>query len=369
MIHKAYPAIPLCGTSIRSVAVLLTLLLLSPGILSAQDGWKWSKVDSGVSSSLRAISIPSKEFGVAVGHNSTVLKYSDGKWMPFGGEILSVKSEGVELAFPGLVESDGWGEDAWFQAVTVVDRDTVWIGSYGKTTEQRGLSLWNGTVWSPRFPDPPRDRVLCLWNDGADMVFGGGGAPGRVIRFDGEKWLNFPVEYHAGFYRGIHGKATETIWAVGHVWENQNGEEVPRNIIHTIDGGITWEPHNAIQETEAATLPWNAVFRLDETHVWMVGNRGRIAFWDGTNLTMTEVTTSSISKPNLNAVCALDERNVWAVGDHGVIFHLNGTEWTPVHTGFAHEGNFYDVTLDSDGHIWVVGDDGTILHAKPDSSL
>src|SRR5208282_4112874 len=65
----------------------------------------------------------------------------------------------------------------------------------------------------------------------------------------------------------------------------------------------------------AGSTNLNAVSGISDTSVWVVGDQGTIAHWDGSQLTPETSGTSA----NLRGVWAVDAKHVYAVGSHGTI--------------------------------------------------
>ena len=100
---------------------------------------------------------------------------------------------------------------------------------------------------------------------------------------------------------------------------------------------------------------YSGVTAADRQHVWVVGNLGRIAFFDGSKWTPQVSGTPDA----LHAVSALDTDSVWAVGARGTVLYYNGLSWTSRASGT--QNTLYDVAAVDSEHVWAVGSEGTIL--------
>lgn len=133
-------------------------------------------------------------------------------------------------------------------------------------------------------------------------------------------------------------------WAVG-----QDGV-----IIHTIDGGDTWQAQNS-----GVSTPLNAVaFAPDGLHGWAVGDNGVIRHTDDGGTTWT-AQVSGIGY-HLYDVFALDGQRAWAVGQNGHILATNdgGQTWHKQHVGGPH---LYAILFLPDGRTgWAVGGSGYV---------
>jgi photosystem II stability/assembly factor-like uncharacterized protein len=110
------------------------------------------------------------------------------------------------------------------------------------------------------------------------------------------------------------------------------------------------------KEQESGTsLELYSVSALDSSHVWAVGNIGKILFFDGVSWAVQPLVTAQ----KLNSVSALDSSHVWVVGNSGKILFFDGVSWAVQTSGTYDE--YYGVFALDTTHIWAVGEDGTIL--------
>jgi hypothetical protein len=157
--------------------------------------------------------------------------------------------------------------------------------------------------------------LLSVWGSGRDVFAVGGslgnGLPSLALRYDGTLWH----ELSPG--------GTETFW-----WEN-------------------------------GTSP---------NDVWMVGEKGRIAHWDGKAFAAhTSGTTAT-----LWGVWAFAPNDAWAVGGtpgggaaqpNDIVLHFDGTAWKPEALPDAPLGrSLFKVWGTSSNDLYVVGEAGTIWH-------
>lgn len=107
------------------------------------------------------------------------------------------------------------------------------------------------------------------------------------------------------------------------------------------------------------TEPIASISPLDDSHLWAVGGKGTILFFDGSSWKNQE----SFVTVDLNYVYALDESHVWAVGEKDTILFFDGSTWKKQETGLARDPNGPPVVpdyLDSvyaadETHVWAVG--------------
>lgn len=141
-------------------------------------------------------------------------------------------------------------------------------------------------------------------------------------------------------------------------------------ILNTEDGGRSWQQNpldmmsilpESLVERGIMALNFYAVFFLDESHGWIVGDSGVVLFSsDGGR--KWEVLGIGLF-PNLFSVFFRDDLNGWAAGQNGLLLHTadGGKVWEKLETGT--EENLYSICMKEDFGI-VVGDNGTVFQSK-----
>ena len=93
-------------------------------------------------------------------------------------------------------------------------------------------------------------------------------------------------------------------------------------ILHTTDGGTTWQT-----QASGTTSVLAGVAFVDVSNGWAVGWEGTIVHTtDGGN---TWESQNSGTANRLWGVAFADANNGWAVGEYGTILHYNGGLWSP----------------------------------------
>jgi photosystem II stability/assembly factor-like uncharacterized protein len=150
-------------------------------------------------------------------------------------------------------------------------------------------------------------------------------------------------------------------------------------ILHTTDGGETWERQGSVKDIPDVDL--HTVFAIDACNAWVVGNNANgygviLRTTDGGQSWTRQGDPDQIPDVGTIGVYAINKRVAWVTGEKGVILHTNdgGETWTrqgadtappdiPLRGVYASDAN----------HVWVVGDPssgcngttcGTILHTK-----
>jgi len=152
----------------------------------------------------------------------------------------------------------------------------------------------------------------------------------------------------------VSGDSLDTVWAVG------GGLGTPGDALAIRRTAAGWE---TVATGFEETLWWVWVAGPDD--VFMVGEAGRIAHWDGSAITeMTSPTTSV-----LFGVWGASPTDVWAVGgdpfgmgDTDVILHYDGSAWTAASVPMPEGVAFFKVWGTSANDVWAVGQRGQIVH-------
>jgi photosystem II stability/assembly factor-like uncharacterized protein len=144
-------------------------------------------------------------------------------------------------------------------------------------------------------------------------------------------------------------------------------------ILHSIDGGVTWEKQNS-----GTTMDLQSVYFLNENLGWSVGWSGTIlrttdggknwkTIHGGASVTEIGATPSGgasgtdFASYSLSTVYFKDEKNGWACGFAGELISSNdgGLTWTqlisPVKIGLS------SISIDKAGRIWIAADDELIV--------
>lgn len=148
--------------------------------------------------------------------------------------------------------------------------------------------------------------------------------------------LNRKIRRNAYQLRGVYAANQKHVWAVGE-----------RGKVLFFDGS-RWGTQDSATEENL----WS-ISGIDENHIWAVGDEGTITFYDGSRWTRQE---SRVGK-NLRAVTAIAGDNAWAVGQK-TILHYEGSTWSEQPTDWDLTG----VTASDADHVWAVGQSGVLFN-------
>ncbi|MFW6059276.1 MAG: WD40/YVTN/BNR-like repeat-containing protein [Phycisphaeraceae bacterium] len=281
---------------------------------------------------LWAVQFADDEFGVATGSASTILLYDGSQWR--ADDDNPWRAAGVA--------------DAHLRGLAVLDREEVWVGSY---MNQRGYARKDADGWSDIMRALSGDRVGALWALSQNFILSGHNI-GRLNRFDGVEWRRVHASERGGAFFAIDGSGPADVWAAS----------TKGDVVRSIDGGVSFETisvPDALAETS-----WHGASALSESAAWLVGDEGRIAFWNGSAL----VAQDSGVDVELNDVLAVSADEVYAVGNGGTVLHYDGESWSTLDLGISVRGQPQAIGRTPAGDLWVVGTHGLMIVGRAAAS-
>lgn len=325
--------------------LILLMMLIASNILNAQS---WVTIPSGTSETLRAVHFPNSTIGYAVGHNSTMLKSTN------GGTTWSALTSPV---------AGHWFWDVHFTSVDtgfVVGEEDANMNPYGtgiilKTTN-------GGSTWSIMYTNtstPMRDLFVL----NKDTLFACGGAEGTtciVIRSidGGATWTQMGPSYFDAMLGGLIFKDANTGF-LG-IYESVFGTFNP-----TTSNWASITNGNTMTTQISSTYNyWNFASDLIGTTGYMMRSNGSDPiFIRKTTNGGTAWTETAINIPFFNAY-GMDFVNAntgYIVGDGGVILNTTngGASWAGQVSGTTNL--LHDVFFVNSGLGFAVGQNGQIL--------
>lgn len=193
----------------------------------------------------------------------------------------------------------------------------------------------NGATMHAVWRDPKTGTVWMAGRAGQTVPMGSFSGP--ILRGESPYLMAWesvatPFDFTIWLYdiSGIDGK---DIWVVG-----EQG-----TIAHW--NGAQWlQVHSGV----SATLRTISIRSSDD--VWFGGDGGTVLHWNG-----SAIERKAGGLPNFQGIWGTAADNLWAVGSGGAIYHYDGQSWSAVQTGFSDD--FSSVWGSSDKDIWVVGKD------------
>ncbi|NOX38232.1 MAG: glucosyl transferase, partial [Calditrichaeota bacterium] len=149
--------------------------------------------------------------------------------------------------------------------------------------------------------------------------------------------IEFPSPYGSGALYDVAIIDENNIWAVGEIYADSARPWLPYNAVHW--DGSKWElvriPY--IYEGQPWYHPMSFVFAFHSRIIWFGGNG--IVRWDGQQFTNVEVAREAWGPVNINKIWGSSENNVFIVGNSGYIAHYDGVNWRRVESGTEERGN------------------------------
>jgi hypothetical protein len=377
------------------------------GVILRWNGRAWARVASGTELDLHDVFGASADDVWAVGGNSTgegvILRWEGRSWATAfdaaGPTPRAVWASGPRDAWAllegGLLHWDGtrWsgsdpparafprpGEarEPIFSSLWGTSRDDLWIaGDHGY------VARWDGRIWMEVTTGVAADLSVVR---GLGREVWIAGARGTVARWDGSRWQAITT--------GSQDELRD-LWPTdrGYAWVVGEGG----TLAHI--RGQTWLPFST--ELSDHDIPISACWGSGPDDVWMVGDGGFTARWNGRELVAVRSDTSAnlwdvwgagaevwsvgsvehadgvstgvilrwtgaawaaaLEWPKrLRSVAGTGARDVWAVGDEGTALHWDGATWSPTDT--RTQRDLGRVWTPGPGAAWAFATDATALH-------
>jgi len=177
--------------------------------------------------------------------------------------------------------------------------------------------------------------------------------PRVAFTTNGKDWTAFELKDFPGFaLSGVCMLSATEGWAIG----SAASESGPSLLLHTTDGGATWQDRS--RTLPAKTSGLQAVWFADARHGWAVGEAGKVlATVDGGASWWLQPSGVPVT---LLSVRFSDRWVGWASGEKGTLLETNdgGQLWKPVCGETTATLRGVGV---AQGHVWIVGDDSTVL--------
>jgi photosystem II stability/assembly factor-like uncharacterized protein len=337
-----------------------------------KGGQGWEVVKVGVNKNLRGVHFLDKEHGWIVGDKGTILHTSDGckNWT-----LLNSSSSAVLRGVDFVDKKKGWivGGGArivkggsMFEGNRMVAQDGIAIlhtTDGGKTWKRQRSGVMNFTFWNVDMIDAKKGWIVTgIGKEHPDGHWNVTTDGGKQWRFPPQAYLR-PLRplYDVCFVDAKHG------WCVGYrgkitlqgAFVDMLKLEKDGPVLHTSDGGNTWEVQNPGIPVGSFLC---GVSFVDEKMGWVVGEKGRI--YHTTDSGKTWKQQKSGTKKTLRDVAFLDKKTGCAVGDGGTILTTTDggkkwKSWSSVTSKDLRAVSFPDKEM-----CFVVGDKGTALRRK-----
>jgi hypothetical protein len=318
---------------------------------SFDDAGSWSAADSGTTSSVHVM------FGFDPEHRYWGNGSSSyGLWELSGGQVTQVSTEST-YAIHGLSPSDLWAvgrrsilhrtapatvfedhhvDPVWeneLQAVVQTADGTDWVVGDNHLVLVRSDGGWRQVAVER---DPTWGQFYDVWAGPSGEVIAVGGDPVKAAYWDAGAFsvingLSAPADINS-----VWGDGTGTLWLVG-----------DQGYVAVWDGGAWAEEYNAL-------LPgYEAVWGTSRDDVWIAGLNGVAVHWDGGSRMFSILPTGQ----SIYSLTGLGQDVFIGTGNGDVFRFANGT-W--VNDNAPQGLSRIDKLLAFEGRLYLASDDGTI---------
>lgn len=180
-------------------------------------------------------------------------------------------------------------------------------GQYLYIVGQNGtIFTWNGSVLTPMTTGTTNTLLaISMLNSASGLVVG---ENGEALRLIGNAWIPSAT----GVTNNLN---------CCYQWD-------PNNALAAGDGGTTLQMTAGVWAAAsfpaAPTIVFHGMVGFSSTDVWMCGDGGNVARWNGAQWTFT---TSPVGAGNLLTISGSSDNDIWVGDDGGGIYHWNGISW------------------------------------------
>ncbi|MBC7248130.1 MAG: pre-peptidase C-terminal domain-containing protein, partial [Actinobacteria bacterium] len=272
---------------------------------------------------------------------------------PADGKVLKTTDYGESWQVFNLEHPDPDYKFDWTRQISVVDEETVWVGSVHTPGYGVARTTDGGEAWT--YHGGNSYMYALEATSGLDAWIGGYYEPAGFIYSTFDGGYSWSAEFLSDWYAvlDIHQHGGDA-WAVGtHGYSGR--------VLHRVTGG--WEevelPPGMPQELEGC---WTLEDR-GQCVVWAVGGDTILKSLDGGG--SWSVYKAPAGAGSLNAVCALSSTTAYAAGDGGTILRTTdgGESWHFMYN--VSTENLTSIYAYNPDHAWASGDNGTLLRLVP----
>lgn len=258
---------------------------------------------------------------------------------PNGGE-----NNGTSAKWETAFEATG---EAWL--LSVAGSSAADVYAVGGTPERGRIWHYDGTSWSEQ--DVPEAVPLLNWvhvfDDGTPIIAGN---EGTILRRKAGEWVAESTPTEQDLW-GVWGANQNDIWAVG-----GNGRDEDAATVLRLQPDGTWKKSLLPVMERPNVRAFFKVWGTGADDVYIVGQRGAVLHWNGSELDELLVGTSQ----DLISLWGTGPDNIVIVGgrSNGVVARFDGTEWTT--QTLAPAPGLNGVWMQEPGVAWVAGNAGTV---------
>lgn len=301
-------------------------------------------------------------------------------WGKDGSSVWAVGSGGATLRWNGSAwQRQAPGHDGSRAHIWGSDANHVWIAA------GNDIAYWNGSSW--RVARDLGNEIGAIWGAGTGSVWAAG-LYGHVYRWENDVWRKvFEAPAECGELEKIWGVDADNLWIPchesgtllhwnGNAWQLQStgtslgfidvwgaaANDVWAAGFEGIEhwNGTEWSVYGS---PAGVAGPYTRIWGIDSSHVWSIGPRGTLLYWDGSAWAV------KVSEPSVefDDIWGYDAGHIWAVGhtrqadpddERGVMFVWDGISWKRDATIAVRLQRIWGLDKDN---IWALGEGGAIL--------
>lgn len=290
------------------------------GTILHYDGQIWSKMESGVRTTLNDIWGSREDNIFAIGSDGLILHYDGNTWSVMesgttwdlhsihGSSDINIYAVGENGTILSLAEN-GWEK-------VNVENDVGYIG----------------------------DTFQGVWTESSNTVFVAGSGH-KFLYFDGDTWVDLSSGNVTSMIFDITATDKSNVYLAGYYH------------IVRFDGTVVHDMETGYDSFDNEHELLEAIWVAREDRGIAVGHDGRIMLYDGTQWQ----TETPVTEKRLYGVWGSDANDVYAVGEEGTILHFNGVEWSAMSSAVTYN-ELYDVWGTDLNNVFAVGFMAEILH-------
>lgn len=161
-----------------------------------------------------------------------------------------------------------------------------------------------------------------------------------------------PLTGYSSILYGVAIIDENNIWAVGEIYVNDSlGQTLRYNAVHWNGSDWTISRLPYIFQGQPFYHPIQSVYAFSENDIWFCGNG--VIHWDGNNYVPISIPSNIWGPYQMNKLWGTSSSNLYVVGNAGNIAHYNGSQWTRVESGT--ELALTDVYGKNENEVYAVG--------------
>jgi hypothetical protein len=146
----------------------------------------------------------------------------------------------------------------------------------------------------------------------------------------------------------------DEIWAVGAIYMKDSLGNLDNNAYNAVYwDGQKWELDRIPYYYQGQPFyhPIQSVYAFGSNDIWFCGNG--VIHWDGNNFNPVQIPSIVWGPYQMNKLWGSSSSDLYVVGNNGNIAHWNGSKWTKIESGT--DVDLLDIWGSPDGTVWACG--------------